>query len=757
VVAYNFNEGSGTTVNDASGHGITGNINGATWTTGGRYGNALSFNGSSSYVDLGNPTLLQITGSMTWSAWVKAAANPSDDGEIVAKSNNNSGWQLKTSPDTGPQTFGVAVGKANNTFTQRYSTTVRSLNVWYHVAGVYNAAARTLDIYVNGVLDDGTLSGAIPAKQVNATVNVNIGRRSTGHYFNGIIDEVRIYNRALSQAEIQTDMNTPLGSPLATPTPTPIATPTPTPTPQPTATPTPTPTATPIPTATPTPTPTATATPNPTPSATPTPPFIIADDFNRVNGELGANWSKPAASENNLVIFNTEVGVDVENSYNYAFWSGASFTDDQYSQIAITKMGSWPGVIVRADGVLDRFYFGILDGPNEYRIYRRWDGGYYLLATGTAETWRIGDVLALGVTGSINPVTVTLYHNGHAALAWTSSSNAEVKTGGSPGIGIYSPSGKGLRLDNWQGGNLVADTQPPSAPGNLVAKVLGVSQVNLSWTASTDDVGVAGYLVERQDPGTPGFVQVGSTTSTIYNDTGLASGSTYTYRVRATDIAQNPSNYSAAASTTTLAGIAATDDFNRADGGLGLNWAKPAPASEQTLVIVNQEVTPDIEQAHCYVYWIGNTFSQDQYSQVRISNVGIWNGVIARAQPIVDRFYMAFVFGPNDYRLYLRKDGLYYSLINGNTETWVPGDIIRLEASGVNPVRLTLLRNGNPVLTFTDSTENLVGGSPGIGIWSLFGEHRAVDNWEGGNLGTPGPVMVDPQTPKGPGNLVRPH
>ena len=45
------------------------------------------------------------------------------------------------------------------------------------------------------------------------------------------------------------------------------------------------------------------------------------------------------------------------------------------------------------------------------------------------------------------------------------------------------------------------DTQAPSAPGNLVATALGVSQVNLSWTASTDNVGVAGYLVERQDPG----------------------------------------------------------------------------------------------------------------------------------------------------------------------------------------------------------------------------------------------------------------
>jgi hypothetical protein len=115
---------------------------------------------------------------------------------------------------------------------------------------------------------------------------------------------------------------------------------------------------------------------------------------------------------------------------------------------------------------------------------------------------------------------------------------------------------------------------------------------------------------------------------------------------------------------------------------------------------------------------------------------------------------MAFVFGPNDYRLYLRKDGLYYDLSNGDTETWVPGDVIRLEASGLSPVQLTLLRNGNPVLTYTDTTENLVGGSPGIGIYSPSGDHLTIDDWAGGNLGPLGPLMLNRQAPKVPGNFV---
>jgi hypothetical protein len=215
VAGYRFNEGSGRIVNDASGNDITGFIFGATWTTDSQNGSALSFDGSNSYVDLGNPSLLQITGSMTCSAWVKAAADLADDGQIVAKSNDVSGWQLKTSLDTGRRTFGVAISTGSGRV-QRYSTTVCSLDVWYYVTGVYDAAARTLDIYVNGVLDNGVLRGTIAASQIDAPVNAYVGKRTSlhggGYCFNGIIDNVRIYNGALNQAEVQADMNTPVGT-----------------------------------------------------------------------------------------------------------------------------------------------------------------------------------------------------------------------------------------------------------------------------------------------------------------------------------------------------------------------------------------------------------------------------------------------------------------------------------------------------------------------------------------------------------------
>jgi hypothetical protein len=64
------------------------------------------------------------------------------------------------------------------------------------------------------------------------------------------------------------------------------------------------------------------------------------------------------------------------------------------------------------------------------------------------------------------------------------------------------------------------------------------SQINLTWTASTDNVGVTGYRVERcQGTGCASFVQVGTPTTASYSDTGLTGSTSYSYRVRAADAA----------------------------------------------------------------------------------------------------------------------------------------------------------------------------------------------------------------------------
>jgi len=96
------------------------------------------------------------------------------------------------------------------------------------------------------------------------------------------------------------------------------------------------------------------------------------------------------------------------------------------------------------------------------------------------------------------------------------------------------------------------DTTPPTAPSNLAATVASSTQINLTWTASTDNIGVTGYRVERcQGASCTNFAQIATPTGASFNNTGLTAGTTYRYRVRAADAAGNLSAYSNIVSATT--------------------------------------------------------------------------------------------------------------------------------------------------------------------------------------------------------------
>jgi hypothetical protein len=98
------------------------------------------------------------------------------------------------------------------------------------------------------------------------------------------------------------------------------------------------------------------------------------------------------------------------------------------------------------------------------------------------------------------------------------------------------------------------DTLAPTAPSNLVGTGVSSSQINLSWTASTDNVGVTGYYIERcQGTGCTLFFRVAVSSGTTYSDTGLAANTVYDYRVRATDATGNLSQYTSVVSVSTLA------------------------------------------------------------------------------------------------------------------------------------------------------------------------------------------------------------
>ena len=91
------------------------------------------------------------------------------------------------------------------------------------------------------------------------------------------------------------------------------------------------------------------------------------------------------------------------------------------------------------------------------------------------------------------------------------------------------------------------DPIPPSTPANLTATAVSSSQIDLSWDASTDNIGVTGYNIYRDGGGTP----IATITGTTYQDTGLSPSTLYTYNVSAIDAVPNESAQSSPASDTT--------------------------------------------------------------------------------------------------------------------------------------------------------------------------------------------------------------
>jgi hypothetical protein len=202
---WNFDDTQGNVTPDASGNGLNGTlVNGPSFAAGAD-GDAIRLNGTNQYVALGNSRAFRLTGSMTISAWINASAFPRDDAAIVSSHNNFLGYQLDTTIDQGPRTIGFKLADGYGRFLARYGKTALTTGTWYHVAGVYDARLRTLDVYLNGRLDNGCLRGTVTASQHISGEPLYLGRRASpqGFWFAGLLDDVRIYSAALSPQEIE--------------------------------------------------------------------------------------------------------------------------------------------------------------------------------------------------------------------------------------------------------------------------------------------------------------------------------------------------------------------------------------------------------------------------------------------------------------------------------------------------------------------------------------------------------------------------
>ena len=206
VAAYSFNEGTGSTLVDRSGRGHTGTISGATWSTPGKFGGALSFDGVNDWVTVGDTAALDLTTGMTLEAWVQPSSLGGWRNVIIKERANGETYNLYAHTDSNTPAVFIVNASAPGTPLDAMGTSTIQLNSWTHLAATYDGTS--LRLYVNGVLVGTRATGGA---MLTSTGVLRIGGNGIwGEFFQGRIDEIRVYNRALTLAEIQADMNSPI-------------------------------------------------------------------------------------------------------------------------------------------------------------------------------------------------------------------------------------------------------------------------------------------------------------------------------------------------------------------------------------------------------------------------------------------------------------------------------------------------------------------------------------------------------------------
>jgi hypothetical protein len=207
VVYYSFDTLGGTVVADESGNGNDGTINGGvTLDPGGHRGGCFSFNGTNAYIQLTRV----VQDSFTLSGWIKTTTN----GAAGTQAYQGSGVFWSDVGGTANDFVAATLGAKFSFFAGNPDTSVVSkgdvvTGEWVYIACVRDTAARTIGIYINGALDNSVAHSNTAA--LNANANFVIGSNTLdGRYYKGLIDEVQLFDVALTAGDIRAVM---VGSP----------------------------------------------------------------------------------------------------------------------------------------------------------------------------------------------------------------------------------------------------------------------------------------------------------------------------------------------------------------------------------------------------------------------------------------------------------------------------------------------------------------------------------------------------------------
>ena len=196
VLYLTGNAGAGKIMHDCSPMGNNGRIHGATWTQG-KFGKALSFDGVDDYVEIPDSASLDITDAITIAVWFKLK-QLDENQRLVRKGigTPSSGYAVRVENTNKVRYFFYDEG---GNLRSIFGTTTLAIDVWYFAVMTYDGT--TLKGYLNGNLEN-SLDVTTTIKPNDYPLTIGSDSAST-HVFNGTIDEVRIYNRALSEEEIR--------------------------------------------------------------------------------------------------------------------------------------------------------------------------------------------------------------------------------------------------------------------------------------------------------------------------------------------------------------------------------------------------------------------------------------------------------------------------------------------------------------------------------------------------------------------------